>query len=259
MDAELRGNLRRALNGIGDYVTALSEDTKIRLTGNGMGWSSELAHEINLSFATFSASCVLPVLDIGAGFGAASLAALNAGASVIANDIDQEALNAITARVDDASRSLLKLQCGVFPSGISFPPQTLGAIHASNVLHFLHPSDLAMGIRHMFDWLAPGGKVFVMVNSTYGENFKGYVPLFLKRKSAGELWPGWVENLRAHCSHPSLQYIPNRLHLFDAETLARAFAEVGFKIEVATEFRRSYLPESLWNDGRENVMLIGRK
>jgi SAM-dependent methyltransferase len=224
-----------------------------------MGWSSERAHEINLAFASFSTTCTLPVLDIGAGFGAASLAALKAGAQVIANDIDEEILKAFAARVDDDARDRLKLQVGSFPSGIAFPSGTVGAIHASNVLHFLHPSDLAIGIGCMFDWLVPGGQVFVMVNSTYGENFKEYAPLFLKRKLAGDPWPGWVEDLRAHCSHPSLQYIPNRLHLFDAETLSRSFTKVGFKIEAVTEFRRSYLPESLWNDGRENVMLIGGK
>jgi hypothetical protein len=65
--------------------------------------------------------------------------------------------------------------------------------------------------------------------------------------------------LSAYSAHPTLQFIPNRLHLFDAEVLARAFSSVGFTIELAKEFRRSYLPESLWNDGRENVILIGRK
>jgi hypothetical protein len=42
-------------------------------TINKMGWSSEFPHEINLAFAEFAATCKHPVLDLGAGFGAATL------------------------------------------------------------------------------------------------------------------------------------------------------------------------------------------
>jgi SAM-dependent methyltransferase len=237
----------------------ITNEPTVRITRNRMGWSSEHPHEVNLAFAKFSANCKWPVLDIGAGFGAATQAALQAGACVIANDIDEDSLQAVKSRIPATFRDRLQLQPGRFPQDLKFSDESLGAIHASNVLHFLEPPDLEIGIQRLFEWLAPNGKVFVMVNSTYGENFKGYVPCFLQRKAAGEQWPGWVEDLSAYCAHPTLQFIPNQLHLFDAEVLARAFRSVGFTIELAKEFRRSYLPESLWNDGRENVILVGRK
>jgi hypothetical protein len=111
----------------------------------------------------------------------------------------------------------------------------------------------------MFDWLVPKGKIFVMVNSTFIENFKDFIPHFFQRKKDGSRWPGWVEDLRAYSSHPTLQYLPTSFHLFDAELLSQAFSARGFTIEVAKEFRRSGLPDILRYDGRENVMLIAHR
>jgi hypothetical protein len=65
--------------------------------------------------------------------------------------------------------------------------------------------------------------------------------------------------LSQYSSHPTLQHLPSSINLFDAEVLSAAFATEGFDIEIAKEYSRVGIPESLRFDGRENVMLIARK
>ena len=210
-------------------------------------------------FAKHAESCLSPVLDIGAGFGAATLAALSAGASVVANDIDGDSLRALRLRACSPHLERLVLKVGRFPYELEFPAGHFAAVHASNMLHFLEPRDIEVGIRGIREWLVPGGKVFVMVNSAYIENFKGFIPVFEKKKADGEPWPGWIDDLSRYSSHPTLKHLPTQIHVFDAETLAQAFCSCGFIVEEAREFRRSGLPPQLRFDGRENILLVGRK
>jgi SAM-dependent methyltransferase len=240
-------------------MTLFDHDPNTHPTANRMGWSSEEPHEINLEFADFASTCNLPVLDLGAGRGAATLAALSRGARVIANDLEPNQLIAIRARVSLPMRNQLELRVGRFPSDLVFAHESLGAIHASNVLHFLDQAELETGIALIADWLAPGGKVFVMVNSPYIQNFKNVIPHFEQKKKDGVRWPGWIDDLTLYSSHPTLQYLPTSLHFFDADVLSREFQTAGFTVELAKEYSRSGLPETLKYDGRENVRLIARR
>jgi SAM-dependent methyltransferase len=237
----------------------IAEGSNLRITGNHMGWSSRDPHEINILFAEYAAGCLGPVLDIGAGFGAATFAALSAGAAVVANDIDGEALTALRLRASPPLIEKLEIRVGRFPDDLQFPADHFSAIHASNVLHFLHPSDLEVGIRRIREWLLPGGKVFAMVNSAYIENFKEYIPIFEKKKADGEQWPGWIDDLSRYSSHPTLIHLPKQIHVFDAEILARTFSSCGFIVEEAMEIRRTGLPPQLRFDGRENILVVARK
>jgi SAM-dependent methyltransferase len=240
-------------------VKLFGNDAKIRPTENRMGWSSEEAHEINIKFADFASTCNYPVLDLGAGFGAATLAALRKGARVVANDLGPNQIEILQKTIPIELNDRLEVMTGHFPSDLCFPNESLGAIHASNVLHFLTLNELEAGIGLMFDWLVLGGKVFVMATSPYQQNFKNFIPCFEKRKRDGERWPGWVEDLTQYSSHPSLQFLPTSLNFFDAEVLSRAFKDCGFALEIAKEYTRTGLPESLKYDGRENVMVVARK
>jgi SAM-dependent methyltransferase len=87
---------------------------------NRTGWGSEFPHEINLVFAEFGAACKHPVLDIGAGFGAATLAALREGATVIANDLDAFHLESLAASVPSQMRNRLEMLPGCFPRDLAF-------------------------------------------------------------------------------------------------------------------------------------------
>ena len=57
-------------------------------TNNAMGWSSNTLNELSELFVEDCREHQGRVLDIGAALGIASLAALEAGARVVANDTD---------------------------------------------------------------------------------------------------------------------------------------------------------------------------
>jgi hypothetical protein len=98
-----------------------------------------------------------------------------------------------------------------------------------------------------------------MACSPYQQSYKNFIPIFEQRKKAGVVWPGWIEDLTEYSSHPTLQHLPVSLNCFDAELISRAFSSAGFTVEIAKEFTRTGIPESLRYDGRENVMLVARK
>jgi SAM-dependent methyltransferase len=127
-------------------------------TRNHMGWSSETPHEYSQAFLDYAASpaCAgLPVLDIGAAYGVATLPALAAGATVYANDLDPEHFRAISDATPPEHAHRLRLVPGRFPDDLSFAADSLGAVHASNVLHFLPGEDLRHGLTFLYRWLVP--------------------------------------------------------------------------------------------------------
>lgn len=221
------------------------------LTRNRMGWSSDQLSPLSELFVEFSRGCGAPVLDIGAGLGTASIAALMAGATVIANDLDEGPLLALSPR--------LQVRPGRFPRGLHFEPETLGAVHASNVFHFLTGNQLEYGFRSIARWLQPGGQVFVQAATPYQAPFAEFLPEYERRLAASQKWPGWIPRISVYSSHRQLSQMPRSLHLLDDAILIRAATAAGLEIERAWLFRRGDLPATLHLDGRESVGLIARR
>lgn len=221
------------------------------LTRNRMGWSSDQLSPLSLSFVEFSRACTAPVLDIGAGLGTAALAALGAGASVIANDLDDGALQHLAGR--------MQTRPGRFPRELHFEPETLGAVHASNVFHFLTGNQLESGFRAIARWLRPGGRLFVQAATPYQAPFAAFLPEYQRRLAAAGKWPGWIPKISIYSSHRQLSQMPRSLHLLDDAILTRTALAAGLEIERAWLFRRTDLPATLHLDGRESVALIARK
>ena len=145
-----------------------------------MGWASDQLNEVSLQFADFCRTCACgedsPALDIGAAYGTASLAALRVGAWLIANDLDAGHLEELELRAAQQGYKNLHLKLGRFPREVHFEPGTLGAVHASNVFHFLTGNQLAEGVRAIARWLRPGGKLFVQAATPYQAAFAGFIP-----------------------------------------------------------------------------------
>ena len=95
-------------------------------------------------FVDFSEKCQYPVFYIGAAYGETTVAALKKGATVIANDIDEGSLKYIIKRkeLNDDDRKRLYLKKGFVPFDMDFESNSLGAIHASRVMHFLNQKKL---------------------------------------------------------------------------------------------------------------------
>ena len=216
-----------------------------------MGWSSDQLSPLSQGFVEFSRTCTAPVLDIGAGLGAAALAAHAAGATVIANDLDDGPLQQLSQH--------LQTRPGRFPRELHFEPATLGAVHASNVFHFLTGNQLEYGFRAIARWLQPGGQLFVQAATPYQSPFAAFLPEYQRRLHAAEKWPGWIPKISLYSSHRQLSQMPRSLHLLDDAILTRTALAAGLIIERAWLFRRADLPATLHLDGRESVALIARK
>ncbi|HEY9793074.1 MAG TPA: class I SAM-dependent methyltransferase, partial [Candidatus Obscuribacterales bacterium] len=100
------------------------------------------------------------VLDIGAAYGVNTLAALEAGAKVVANDLDSRHLEILSSKVSPEHRDNLRTVCGAFPD-VDFNGQKFSAILACRVLHFFDGPTLERAAKTIFDLLLPGGTVYV--------------------------------------------------------------------------------------------------
>ncbi len=194
-------------------------------------------------------------MEIGAAYGVATLPAIARGARVVANDLDLAHLDELRARCEHPER--LTLLPGRFPRFVRWPGETLDAILASNVLHFLTGPQLAKGVESFAHWLKPGGRVYVVAATPYLAPFAEFVPEFERRKAAGLPCPGWIENARGFSRHGLLSQIPRSIHLLDDEALRGFFAD--WEIERCWMFRRRDLSKTMWLDGRESVGLVARK
>jgi SAM-dependent methyltransferase len=227
------------------------------LTKNRMGWSSAALSELSVHFVDFcrSGACPesSPALDLGAGYGTASLAAWECGAHVIANDLDPSHLVAL------AGRPRLSIAPGRFPRDISFEENSLGAVHASSVLHFLTGNQLEYGLKVIARWLRPGGKLFVQAATPWQQPFADFVPEFHRRLESGVKWPGFVERIGAWSTHKQISLMPKAVHLLDTDTLASVTLNAGLDIDRLWYYRRADLPVRLRLDGRESVGLIASK
>lgn len=227
-------------------------------TLNGMGYMSAGLDQYSRAFADFAPKAQGKSLDIGAAYGVATLAALEAGASVIANDLDERHLKILWERAPAAQRPRLTLMPGAFPDGLDLPAGTLGAVLICRVMHFFDGPSIERAARKVHAWLAPGGKVFVVSETPYLRTALTFFPTYEARVKAGDPWPGIVENVGAHDPKRSA-LLPKRMHLLDEAVLTRVFAQAGFAVEKSGMFARPDFAPDIQLDGRESVGLIARK
>lgn len=227
-------------------------------TLNGMGYMTSGLDIYSQAFVDFAPSAPGPALDIGAAYGVASLAALNAGARVIANDVDPRHLEILRERAPARLRERLTTMPGSFPDKVSFPPSSIGAALICRVMHFFDGASIERAAASVMNWLAPGGKVFVVGETPFIGTAKAFFPTYEARVKAGAPWPGIVENVGAH-DPKRAGNLPSRMHLLDEATLRRVFTDAGFIIEKLGTFARPEFPPDIQLDGRESVGLIARK
>ncbi|PIU17860.1 MAG: class I SAM-dependent methyltransferase [Elusimicrobia bacterium CG08_land_8_20_14_0_20_59_10] len=235
-----------------------AEEGGLTNTLNSMGTMTPSPDTFSRAFIEFAPKAPGRSLDIGAAYGVATLPALSSGASVIANDIDERHLKILFNRVPQTNRSRLELVAGEFPDKLDFPAGSLGAVLICRVMHFFDGPRIERAATKVMNWLAPGGKVFVVGETPFIGTARAFFPTYEARLKAGNPWPGVVENVAAHDPKRSGS-LPALFHLLDERILGRVFTAAGFGIERLELFARPDYPADIRLDGRESVGLIAIK
>lgn len=243
-----------------EVLGALGTDatTGFYKTLNGMGGMTPVLDAFGEAFVAFAPVAPGPVLDVGAAFGIASVAALAGGATVIANDLEPRHLEILASRVRECDQARLSLRPGAFPDALDFTPGSLGAVMLGRMLHFLDGPAIARGAAKLHGWLAPGGKVFGVAVTPYLVKLQPFRPLYEARRAAGDPWPGWIEDIRAY-DPASVGDLPVAMNFLDPEVVTRCFGEAGFIVERAEYLSRQAFVADMKLDGREAVGFVVTK
>jgi SAM-dependent methyltransferase len=231
-----------------------------RRTANMMGFEDTTVSPVLSKYLDFIPQAPGNLLDLGCAFGFAIEQMLaiedkypflkKHHRKIIAVDMSQEHLDRVAAA---KPAELVETVLMHFPnldspqSRKAFSPNSLGAIYAGLVLHYLSPDELTRGLKLLFDATAPGGRVFASVNSAYIspqllEDFQR------RKKDLRDEYPGWYPDLSDNTVPEKIRSTMPKsvcgikikfLHIFDEETLSRYFRQAGFRIIESFYFTRS--------------------
>ena len=139
-------------------------------TLNNMGYMSKSIDSFTEKFLHYCEDNPgLRVFEGGAAYGVATHLALKNGALVTANDSEQKHLDLLYEHTPQEFLSALKLAPGKLPYDLDFPNNTYDVIYSSRMLHFLTGEEVEVCMGKFFNWLKPGGKIFIVVESPYLE------------------------------------------------------------------------------------------
>jgi len=227
-------------------------------TLNSMGTMTPIPDIFSSAFIEFALKAPGRCLDIGAAYGVSTIPALAKGAHVVANDIDGRHLQILASRVPMEDRARLKLAPGSFPDEMDFQPGSFGSVLICRVMHFFDGPRIDRAAAKVWEWLAPGGKVFVVAETPFIGTARAFFPTYEARLKAGSQWPGVVENVSAH-DPKRAGSLPSLFHLLDDRVLSRVFTSAGFTIERLEYFSRPDYPADIRLDGRESIGMIAIK
>lgn len=230
-------------------------------TKNKRGFEHPI-NEIGQAFIDYAATVSGPVIDMGAAYGRATFAALEAGATVIACDIEPQHIAALKQNVPAQCASRLTTKQGQFPQDFDFEEGTIDAIYTSHLLNFLSPDDLDMAVDKVTKWLKPGGKWFICSYTPFLKLLTRFAPVFEQRKLDGVRWPGYMEKVRNYTDDPVfLENLIESLYMVDTDSLQKVLTQNGYQIERANYIsaQDAKIPEMMWLDGREWCAVIAQK
>lgn len=247
------------IKGHNAFADMEGAEERFILTRNQMGFMTTGLDEFSEEIIRFAAAQPKPMLEVGAAYGVATLAALQASAKVIANDASAEHLEVLWNKTPEHYRGNLQLRPGYFPQELSFEPESVSAVLACRVIHFFDGKTIEESLEKIWRWLVPGGKVCIVAETVYIRTMQPLIEAYEVRKKNGEIWPGYFDNLAEFLPEELAKKIPAAMHLMDEEVLQRSVLQRGFKVEKCHTLNRIDFPDWLRLDGRESVGIIARK
>jgi SAM-dependent methyltransferase len=246
-------------------TSALPQIPRLRLdsmvpTLNGTGFEFQVRDSYADEWIAEAGRSQLPALEIGCAYGVAVMPALEAGASVVACDMEPGHLQILESQAPAALRARLRCVTGQLPE-VQFEPGEFGAILCSRVLHFLSGEQIDASLAAMAHWLAPGGHLYLVADTPYGI-WRNFIPEFERGKREGLRWPGMMSGVQRYLPTPRLKrYIdrPAFMNLLDPQLLTRMCEEAGLRVQRATFIARSDFRGLGALDGRENAGVVALK
>src|SRR5262249_25500719 len=159
--------------------------------------------------------------------------------------IEQRHLDILCERTPESDRPRLKLLCASFPD-LAVEPNSISATLVARLLHFLDGETIERSALKLREWIAPGGKVFVVSETPFVGTLTSFTEEYLRRKGEGDPWPGLIADMHAH--HPRASALPKLGNWLDVDVLTRVFSSAGFKIEECSFFARPEFPDWLQLD-----------
>lgn len=242
----------------------LSNTGKSYLTYNKYGFDiiNELTPQDSWlieSLLKFVSTAKRPVLDIGGGYGGLTCLLARESATIIYNDIEKMHLLFGRKRLTKSQRHHVYLNTKAFPEEMDYPPNSLDAVVLYRVLHFMNPEQIEAGLEKAYQWLAPGGKIFIAVLAPQHADYRDKVLYqYEKLWGQGEGWPG--KELITEEILPSQAYaLPPRLHVMDERPLRKALEKYHFQIESADFISLKKFGDASSRDGKESFGIIAVK
>ena len=228
-------------------------------TQNQMGYMTTHIDPIGHAFLNFAQHVNAPVIDIGAAYGHVVLEAASRKIDIIANDLDPRHLDVILKRATEHQLSYITPLPGRFPEQLQFHPNSFGAVLICRVLHFFPPNDWMNAARTLFQWLKPGGKLFMTNESPYFGTMRKFIPIYLERKRNYHPWPGMMTGME-HFDDARKKDVSSVINLLSLTETRAALEDAGFYIErIEYLDRKGIYPDDALYDGRETVSVIAVK
>ncbi len=199
-------------------------------TLNHTGWMTESLDEISQAFTEYAGGIDAESLDIGCAYGIATLAALENGARVFACDLEPRHLDILAQRVPSDVQCRYRSKAGALPA-VDFDAGSFGAILAARVLHFLTGEHVEQTVAKMYEWMRPGGRLFLVSDSPYTGPWRAAADDYERRKAAGEPWPGLIEDYAKFLpASADLSGRPAFINPMDPDILRRVCEDAGFEV-----------------------------
>ena len=247
-------------NNVPSMPAPVANDSFIpTLDGQGAIWL--YTDDITKAYLDFVKQTKGIMLEVAAGYGHVVIEALEAGAGkVYANEIDARQLAIIQARTPVQYSNKLVCCLGQFPERLDFPDPSFDGIYNGRLFHFLEGDQIREGLHRFYQWLKPGGRVFLVNDAIYRAIFKSLIPVYEKQVAQGLEWPGLIQDVRS-CIPENLhpQTFPARMNFMDPTVLTRELSRAGFTVVEAGlyPYTGNFALGRL--DGREIAGAIGQK
>ncbi len=218
-------------------------------TLNNKGFMSMSLDPVSAAFTMYAGQSHGLSLDLGCAYGIATLAALDHGARVIACDMDPGHVQVLLSNTTGNAQERVSGIVAEMPQ-VAFKPNSLSAILCSRALHFLNGEDVTKSVKSMADWLASGGKLFLITDTPYTGFWARGAAAYEERKAAGEAWPGFIPDVTIYLPEQA-QYKPQLRHLnpMDPDILSRVCRESGLIVEHASFSGRPDQPNAKTHAG----------